>query len=334
MGKMDRRVVLEPSGVRYTAAAGSDLLSAAADAGVAVPCACRNGVCELCEARLIKGAAVNTRNQKTIPTGARLMMCRSVALGPLELEINAVMAAGKNQPRKFQANVVDVRSISHNVYRVELQLPRRRELSFHAGQYLSVNLPDAAPCYFSIASSPSEQHLELHIQAAPEWVSAQKVIDALTSGETVTVELPHGRACLASAPEKPLLLVAAGTGFAQMKSLVDYLRGTHYSQPVQLFWGVRRQEDMYLGSLARQWEKDWAKFTFHPVVDDDEDSEWSGYHDPLVQAVLASGVDWNDVEVHASGSPGMVYALMDALVGAGLPPEMFFSDVLEYAPRT
>jgi CDP-4-dehydro-6-deoxyglucose reductase, E3 len=52
-----------------------------------------------------------------------------------------------------------------------------------------------------------------------------------------------------------------------------------------------------------------------------------------VRTVLASGMDWSNVEVHASGSPTMVYTLMDALLEVGLPQEAFFSDVLEYAPR-
>lgn len=327
------RIHLSPAGLSFTAAVDEPLLAAAGRAGIAVPAACRNGVCELCEARLAGGRALNTRNQHTIPVAGRLMMCRTLALSDLELEIDAVMAAGDNKPSKFQAKVVDVRAISHDVYCVELQLPRRRELSFHAGQYLSVNLPDADPCYFSIASSPSAELIELHIQATPEWVSAQKVIDALTYGGEVTVELPHGRACLASAPEKPLLLVAAGTGFAQVKSLVDYLRETSYDKPVKFYWGVRRHEDMYLRSLAQRWQEEWPPFTFLPVVGDDEDNEWSGHHDQLVRTVLASGMDWNNVEVHASGSPTMVYTLMDALLEAGLPQEAFFSDVLEYAPR-
>ena len=327
------RVVLWPSGLCYSVDPGADLLGAAARSGIAVPAACRNGVCEICEARLLSGAALNTRNQREISIGERLMMCRTHALADLELEISAVMAAGNNQPRKVQAKVVDVRSISHDVYRVELEIPRRRELSFHAGQYLSVNLPDADPCYFSIASSPSEQNIELHIQASPDWVSAQKVIDALTSGQDVTLELPHGKACLASAPEKPVLLVAAGTGFAQMKSLVDYLRETNFNHPIKLYWGVRKHEDMYLRTLAQQWERDWPPFTFLPVVGDDEDNDWGGHHDQLVRAVLASGMDWKNVEVHASGSPTMVYTLMDALIEAGLPQAAFFSDVLEYAPR-
>lgn len=328
------RITLSPSGLAFAVVGGEDLLSAAKHGGIEVPAACRNGVCELCEARLLSGQVRNTRNQQMIPVGKPLMLCRSQALGDLELEISAVMAAGNTQPRKFQAKVVDVRSMNHDVYRVELQLPRRRELSFHAGQYLSVNLPGAEPCYFSIASSPAEPHIELHIQASPDWVSAQKVIDALTSGNNVTLEMPHGRACLAAAPGKPLVLVAAGTGFAQMKSLVDYLRATSTTQPITLFWGVRHHEDMYLRSLAQQWAQESSRFSFLPIVGDDDDNDWSGHHDQLTRSVLASGFDWKSVDVFASGSPTMVYSLLDALAEAGLPEQAFHSDVLEYAPRT
>ena len=251
----------------------------------------------------------------------------------MKLETSALMATVNHPPRQYLAKVVDVRSISHDVFRVELKLPRRREVSFYAGQYLSVNLPDHDPCYFSIASSPSAEHIELHIQASPDWVSAGKVIDALTSGQDVTVQLPNGRACLTAAPERPLLLVAAGTGFAQMKSLVEFLQETPYHQPLTLFWGARKHEDMYLRSLAQQWQENSDTFTFVPVVGNDEDSDWGGHHEQLVRAVLATGADWQNVEVHASGSPVMVYTLMDALLEQGLPESAFFSDVLEYAPR-
>src|SRR5690554_964496 len=116
MNSRQWQVTIEPSGIRYLAPANEDLLSAADSAGIAVPHACKNGVCELCEARLISGSALNTRTQQTIPVNARLMMCRSTALDHLELEMSAVMAAGNYQPRNFQANVVDVSSISHDVY--------------------------------------------------------------------------------------------------------------------------------------------------------------------------------------------------------------------------
>lgn len=252
----------------------------------------------------------------------------------VELENRQVMAAGTYPPKKMQAEVVGVRLLSHDVYRVELKLPRRHELSFHAGQYLAIELPETAPCYFSIASAPDAANLELHIQAAPDWGSAQKVIDALSVGVTVTLSIPHGKACLAALPSKPLLLVVAGTGFAQAKSMIDYLYANECRQPITLYWGVRRQEDMYLRVMAQQWSESWAPFTFVPVVADDAGSEWSGHHDQLVHSVLASDVDWRNVQVMASGSPVMVYTLMDGLMAAGLPAADFFSDVLEYAPRS
>lgn len=326
-------VKMKPSCLCFPASPGENLLTAATAGGIAVPAACRNGVCEICEARLLAGSAVNTRNQQTLSAGERLMLCRSYALTDLELEMNAIMAAGSNTPRTYQAKVAGVRPLNHDVYQVQLRLPRRRELAFHAGQYLSLTLPEAGPSYFSIASAPADTEIELHIQASPEWGSAQRVVDALASGCEVTLEAPHGQACLAAAPAKPLVLVAAGTGFAQMKSLVDYLRGTGYQQPVLLFWGVRRDRDMYLRSLAEQWQQQWPPLTFVPVVGDEEDNDWAGHHDQLVRAALASQVDWRQVRVIASGSPAMVYTLLDTLTRAGLPEAEFLSDVLEYAPR-
>lgn len=327
------RVRLQPSGLEYRARADDDLLSAATSAGIAVAMACRNGVCEICEARLLSGAVINTRNQHKLAVASRLMLCRTQALADVELEIPSVIAAASNPPRKIRAKVLDIRPLNHDVFRVELQLPRRREVAFHAGQYLAIHLDNAGPAYFSIASSPQQQTVELHVQASPGWASGQLIMDSLSVGGEVMVELPHGKACLAAMPQKPLLLVAAGTGFAQMKSLVEYLRSTDYNQPVMMFWGVRKRADMYFVDIVKQWAQEWPRFSFVPVVGDSHDSEWSGHHEQLVHAVINADVNLANVEVHASGSPTMVYALMDALIRAGLPAEAFFSDVLEYAPR-
>jgi CDP-4-dehydro-6-deoxyglucose reductase len=145
--------------------------------------------------------------------------------------------------------------------------------------------------------------------------------------------MPHGHACLGVVSQRPLILVAAGTGFAQMKSIMDYLMENDCQQSVTLYWGARRAEDMYLRSLAEEWHEQHANFTFVPVVGDSADNDWSGHHDQLVSKVLSGEHAWSAVEVLASGSPTMVYTLMDALVAEGLPVERFASDVLEYAPR-
>src|SRR5690554_5050417 len=78
------RIRLQPSGLSFQVAGDTDLLLAAAESGIQVPAACRNGVCEICEALLVSGQALNTRNQKLITVGERLMMCRTLALTDLK----------------------------------------------------------------------------------------------------------------------------------------------------------------------------------------------------------------------------------------------------------
>ena len=229
--------------------------------------------------------------------------------------------------------VLEVTPVSHDVSRVRLGMPPGQRLCFHAGQYLAIELPDAAPAYFSIACAPPALELELHIQAGDDWTTAQGILDYLRKRRSVPVAIPQGRAFLSRVPDSPLVLVAAGTGFAQMKAVVEYLRRYEFHHPVTLYWGVRRPEDMYLRALAEQWQENWSPFHFRPVVKDDADNDWRGHHEQLVKAVLAGGHDWQNTRVLASGSPVMVYTLLDALLEAGMPEAAFLSDVLEYAPR-
>jgi len=330
------RVTVRPSGLSFPAAPQADLLSAAQHSGLAVPAACRNGVCEICQARLVSGSVRNTRTNQLVAEGSLLMLCRSQALSSLELEISSVMAAGEIVPARFQARVSEIRRLTHDVERVMLHLPKRRDLRFHAGQYLSLQLADGSSSYFSIASSPSAQELELHIQSAAGWESAERIMAALHSAgdSPITLEMPFGKACMAAAPDRPVVMVAAGTGFAQMKSMIEYLQETDFNHPLKLLWGVRRHEDMYLRSLAQQWHENWEPLSFIPMVGDNDDNDWDGHHAQLARAVIATQQDWTECDVMASGSPAMVYTLMDALLEAGMPESSFYSDVLEYAPRT
>lgn len=329
-----KRITFWPAGLCVTACAGEDLLSAARRHGVAVRFSCRNGVCDLCQAELISGTLWDSRRDREITAPATFNLCRVEALSDLHIKAEEIMAAGQLPTLKVRCRVLDVSPISGDVWRVRLELPASPAVRFHAGQYLAIELPNAEPAYFSIASAPDHKAVELHIQAGEDWTTAQTILDYLRTRGVVPVAVPYGKACLAQVPDRPVVLVAAGTGFAQMKSVVEYLQQNGMAQPVLLYWGGRGHEDMYLRALPEQWQREWDLFTFIPVVRDDEDNDWRGHHEELVKAVLAvSHNNWSTPLIMASGSPVMVYTLMDALLDAGMPAENFLSDVLEYAPR-
>ncbi|SIP93665.1 2Fe-2S iron-sulfur cluster-binding protein [Pseudacidovorax sp. RU35E] len=57
---MSYSIVLQPSGLRFTAEAGQSLLRAAEDAGVVLPSSCRNGTCRTCLCQVREGEVTHT----------------------------------------------------------------------------------------------------------------------------------------------------------------------------------------------------------------------------------------------------------------------------------
>jgi len=235
--------------------------------------------------------------------------------------------------KTYACQVMKVVAMKDFIYQVRLRLPAGRLPDFSAGQYLAITLPSKeAPNFFSIASAPGEREIELHVQADPHLATAVELIETLQQSPVISVTLPFGKACLPAAPSKPLLLLAAGTGFAQMKSIVEYVYARLDHHPVTLYWGVRREEDMYLRDLAEAWQRENKGFRFVPLIADDSDAVAGiEHHNQLADAVIEDNHDLENCEVFVSGSPRLVFSALDELVARGLPKECFHSDVFEYA---
>jgi CDP-4-dehydro-6-deoxyglucose reductase len=277
--------------------------------------------------------------QESENLGKELMLCQAWPVSSCKVRINNIYGPGELPVKSTVCRVRAVEMIKGHVYKVELQLPAGKLPEFYAGQYLALELPGKeAASYFSIASAPGLREITLHIQADPHLTSAIEVIDycksCLEKDLSVSISLPYGKACLPSVPEKPLILMAAGTGFAQMKSIVEYLITQDSSLPIALYWGVRKEEDMYLDSLAKEWTQQRDNFEFHPLVADIDNIDANAHHNQLSDAVLADCASLKGYQVFVSGSPKLVYSAMDALLEAGLDEQDFYSDVLEYAPRS
>lgn len=226
-------------------------------------------------------------------------------------------------------------SLNANTRQVLLDLPDGYQLDFKAGQYLNIVIGDKR-CPFSIASSPDcTDHLELHIRPTPgsnESVTIDKLLD---NGSPLTIELPGGDCYVDTLPAQTLVLLAASTGFTQMKSIIEFLLPRQPVAPVVLYWGAVTAQDLYYADQCNRWQTDFAQFEFVPVVSEPASSpQWQGRTGLVPKAVLEDFSDLRDVSVITSGSPGMVYASLDAFVARGMPAGNMSSDVFSYAPRT
>jgi CDP-4-dehydro-6-deoxyglucose reductase len=312
--------------------------------GFRLPVSCLNGVCHVCRGNLLSGSVftgvtkkiINQQFEKCVST--EVMLCQTWPKGQSEIEVRHLFGPGELPVKKVKCQVLSVERLKGHIYQVDFQLPAGKQPEFFPGQYLALQLPGKEEAnYFSLACRPGLRVLSLHIQADPHLVSAVDVITHLElcveQGLSANLSLPYGEACLTTIPNKPLVLVAAGTGFAQMKSMIEYLFEHQFNFPISLYWGVKKEEDMYLKSLAESWAQEHENFKFMPVFSDIEKIDLKDHHNQLSDAVLAEDNKLLDSMVFVSGSPKLVFSAMDAFMDAGLPENQFFSDVLAYAVR-
>ncbi|WP_110656987.1 FAD-binding oxidoreductase [Salinicola halimionae] len=240
--------------------------------------------------------------------------------------------------RTLTCQVETVEDLTPDVFRVMLE--GRVEAIGHApGQYLELELHEGTWVPFSIACAENGNgQLELHIQHWPERTHSARLRELLTHRNRLSVRLPSGNCFLPTGGSQPLLLIAAGTGFAQLKAIVEAALAENRNREISLWWAVRERRDLYAESLAREWAQGYSNVHFHAVVETPETELESvpglHWHPGRIDEALAATLETLEgIEIYIAGSPGMVYACVDTLAPLGLLEQQVHSDVFNYAPR-
>ena len=145
-------------------------------------------------------------------------------------------AARTTEATVAECQVQQISQLTGGIYRVQLLLGSA--VAHLAGQYLELLLDDEQAIPYTIASAPCQLPvLELHIQDQGDASLSSQVVALLKSQSQVRVKIPLGDCYLDQSPadaEKPLIFIAAGTGFAQMKALIEHALVNDMSNPLHL----------------------------------------------------------------------------------------------------
>ena len=241
--------------------------------------------------------------------------------------------------RTLTCQVTAVEDLNPDVFGVTLE--GRAEAMQHApGQYLELQLDDTTWVPFSIASAEQgDGVIELHIQHWPERDNSVRLRNLLQVANQLTLRLPGGECVVDPQSQRPLMLIAAGTGFAQMKAIVEATLRDQPERPISLWWAAREHRDLYAENLACAWAQRYPQVTFQavtefPLTEPLASGERIHHHQGRIDLVLEkAALTFSDYDIYLSGSPGMVYACLDILEAKGVTRERVFSDVFAYAPR-
>lgn len=230
-------------------------------------------------------------------------------------------------PEFASCEVRRIRKLSHDVYWVELEPLETNSINYIAGQYLMLELADGSMRPFSIASSPLQKRIELHIRRLPGHQEADKIISYLKRTNQVRIQLPHGR-CLLTESSKPVVFIAGGTGFAPFHSIIKTALKQGNQRPISLYWGAQTGDDLYLLETPTAWEKDFSNFSFHPVISG-IDPDWQGQKGFVHQTFLLDHDDISNMDIYIAGSPPMVFSVHEDLIKYGADPDHIYSDILD-----
>lgn len=334
---MSHTVTLHASGKRFRVDAGETVLEAARRAGLALPYSCLAGVCGSCKATLVEGECVYPRNPPSALNAAerlrhQVLLCQAVPASDLVIAAREVASVADIPRRVFTLKLVDKTLLGDDVARLRLLTVRGERLRRLPGQYLDVLLADGKRRAFSIANAPHDDDtIELHVRRVPGGGFTTSVFDALEPGALLRVEGPLGTFVPREDSERPMLLMAGGTGFAPIKALVEHFLHLGTRRPITLYWGVREAVDLYLRGLPERWAAEVPGFRFVPVISDAEHAD--GLRSGLVhEALLEDYPDLSGFDVYMSGPPTMIDAGRRAFVEAGLPEERLYYDSFDYAP--
>ncbi len=318
-------VTLQPSGFTLAVQSGESILAAAQRLGFECMPKCQNEHCQDCAALLVEG---RVQQAGDILSQGEILTCQAQPQTDCLILWDGVLATSVLPVQEVTCQVLECLPVGGDVYRVRLLAPESPAVRYYAGQYLLLQREDGEFAAFSLASAPNQGcELELHVFARE---GSNKTLPMYLSRQgQVLVRLPFGDTYLTGLPSGSLILIAAGTGMAQMHSLIEHCRALGVTQPIHLYWGVRSLEDFYELPYWADWQR-LPNLTLHRIVSEG----WAGRSGLLYEAVREDFADFSGVHVYASGSPAMVYATLDALVEAGMQPQQMRADVFAYAPRS
>ncbi len=339
---MPHRITIDPSRHQFDVEPGNTLLRAALDAGINLPYGCRNGACGACKGRVVSGQVDRgdytdgALSDEEVAQGYALFCCAR-PLSDLVIACREVGAVRDIPIRTMPCRVQRMVLLAPDVMLLQLKLPASERLQYLAGQYIDILLRDGRRRSFSIANAPQDDDcLELHIRQVPGGHFTRHVFETMQERDILRIDGPHGCFYLREERNKPIILLAGGTGFAPIKALIEHAWHQNTQRQMVLYWGARDRAGLYMQALAETWTAERDDIHYVPVLSEAQPTDgWQGRVGWVHQAVVDDFPDLSGHQVYACGAPAMIEAARrDFISCCGLKEEDFFADAFTFAAES
>ena len=329
-------ITLSGSGKQFSCGSDQEILKAGLAAGVLMPFSCRSGMCRTCRGTVVSGqvdhggAHVIYLPESDRAQGLALLCCAR-PLSDLTIYVDEIDPNRGLVAKKLPTRVLGLSFASSDVAIITLGLPPNEPMLFRAGQFIDIILRNGARRSYSIATTPRSEgvrQVELHVRHLPGGEFTDHVFKTMKVREIVQIEMPLGSFFLRDDSGKPMILLASGTGFAPIKSILNDCLERGITRPISLYWGGRRKADLYMLEQVQKLARAAPLIEIIPVLSEPApDDAWTGRTGFVHRAVMEDFPDLSAHQVYACGAPQMVDAArQDFTALCRLDPQEFFAD--------
>lgn len=316
------------------------ILAAALRQEMIVPYGCQNGACGSCKAELVSGTVDYGEVQPQAlseqeKAQGKVLLCKAKPLEDLEISAKELPADQQFAVKIMPARVSQLEKLAHDVMQLTLKLPPNKDFKYVPGQYIDILLTGGKRRSFSLATASADNdELQLHIRYVARGEFSEFVFAQMQPKALLRLQGPLGTFFLREDSNRPIILVAGGTGFAPVKAIIEAALDKSVSRPMHLFWGVRAEQDLYLKELPRAWAQRYKNFRYTPVLSEAAPGDqWSGESGWVHEAVVRRYPKLESHEIYAAGPPPMIAAGQSTFSAHGLTLDNYFFDSFEFASQ-
>jgi benzoate/toluate 1,2-dioxygenase reductase subunit len=292
-----------------------------------IPLDCRDGACGTCKAlcesgRYDGGAYIDDALAPDEAERGYVLPCSMKPRSDLVLQIASTSDVAKTQAAGYTGTIVDLARLSPTTVRFSVEIPNRADLAFLPGQYVNVTVPgtDITRSY-SFANAPDETALSFLVKLVPGGAMSDYLTQRAEVGDTVHLRGPHGSFFLREA-ERPILMLAGGTGLAPVLSMLGKLRSENSTRTAHLIYGVSSDADLVELDRIEEFTSHLTAFSWDYCVSDPASSAANKVRIP--ELIRPGHLYEGDVAVYLCGPPPMVEAVRTHLADSGVTPTGFY----------
>ena len=187
------------------------------------------------------------------------------------------------------AQIERIRDLTPEVRELTLRLIDPSKFHFAPGQSVSFSIPtneeaQFAIRYYSLASPPSQPDKLVLLLSNADRGTSPNYLFTRKEGEEVQFEGPDGSFCLHEDRKRHILFVATGTGIAPCRSMLFTLFEQSFDKKITLFWGLRRESDVFYHQELEDLASRYPNFSFVIVLSQSQ-ATWSGAKGRVTQLV-------------------------------------------------